>query len=138
MELADSLKVNVRLSEVVYSNGNKTFSPDITVYRNKRHDRGLTYSYGHSMFRPRNEIRSHSAQPLQNTFSTGQLEGYDSLVYPPAPLRLLGLMRYWSAIQYFCPNKDLIVKNWDSVLYEYVPKFYRQKIRSITYLQLRD
>jgi len=56
-----------------------------------------------------------------------KVEGYDSLIYPPPSLRLLGLMRYWSAINYFCPNNDRITKNWDNVLYEYVPKFIQAK-----------
>ena len=42
-------------------------------------------------------------------------------------------MRYWSAIDYFCPNKDRIIKNWDSVLYEYVPQLLSAK-DSLEYL----
>jgi C-terminal processing protease CtpA/Prc len=133
MELTDSMTVKIRLSEVVYSNGNKSFSPDITIYRNSLITEDSLIHTAIQCLGSKNEIRSTSAVQLQNTFSTGHVEGYDSLAYPPASLRLLGLMRYWSAIQYFCANKDLIVKNWDSVLYEYVPKFLRTK-DSLDYL----
>ena len=127
MQLSDSVTVNVRLSEVLYSNGNKTFSPDEIVYRNNSNNDDSLLHAAIQLLNSNNEVRPQTVQQLQNVFTTGDVEGYDSLKYPPAPLRLLGLMRYWSAIQYFCPNKDMISKNWDSVLYEYVPKFLEAK-----------
>lgn len=42
--------------------------------------------------------------------------------YPDAGYRLLALYRYWNIIQYFCPNRHLIGKDWKSVLAEYIPK----------------
>ncbi len=36
--------------------------------------------------------------------------------------RLLALFRYWNMIAYFFPHKQLIDKNWDDVLKEYIPK----------------
>jgi carboxyl-terminal processing protease len=35
--------------------------------------------------------------------------------------RLLSLFRYWNIIQYFSPNKSIIGRSWNEVLYEYVP-----------------
>jgi C-terminal processing protease CtpA/Prc len=122
MILSDSVNVNIRLSEVIYSNGNKTFSPDVVIHRNKLKTEDSLIHTAIRLFKLKTEIKSPSALQLQNTFVTGKVEGYDSLAYPSASLRLLGLMRYWSAIEYFCANKDRITKNWDSVLYEYVPK----------------
>lgn len=134
MMLADSLKVNVRLSEVIYPNGNKTFSPDAIIYRNGLRTEDSIIHTAIRFIKSNNEIKTpSSSQQMQNTFVKGKVEGYDSLAYPSAPLRLLGLMRYWSAIQYFCPNKDRITKNWDSVLYEYVPKLLQAK-DSIEYM----
>jgi len=122
MILSDSVNVNIRLSEVIYSNGNKTFSPDVVIHRNKLKTEDSLIHTAIRLFKLKTEIKPPSALQLQNTFVTGKVEGYDSLAYPPVPLRLLGLMRYWSTIEYFCANKDRITKNWDSVLYEYVPK----------------
>lgn len=42
--------------------------------------------------------------------------------YEDENFRLLGLFRYWNIIQYFSPNKYVIGRNWNEVLYEYVPK----------------
>ncbi|MDP4221470.1 MAG: S41 family peptidase [Bacteroidota bacterium] len=41
--------------------------------------------------------------------------------YPDEPLRALAASRFWNAINYFAPNKDLIGFPWDSALFRYVP-----------------
>ncbi len=127
MILADSLKVNVRLSKAIYANGNKNFSPDTIIYHTSSKTEGAIISTAIHFLKNNWKEKVSAAQTLQNIFATPKVEGYDSLAYPPAALRLLGLLRYWSAIEYFCPNKDRITKNWDSVLYEYVPKLLNAK-----------
>lgn len=126
MQLADNLKVSIGTGEAIYRTG-KTFSPDITAHRTGSGHDDLAMSVALKSLQSKTPVTHAPVEPLSNVFATAKVEGYDSLTYPPAPLRLLGLMRYWSAIQYFCPNKDRIVKNWDSVLYEYVPKFLQAK-----------
>ena len=37
--------------------------------------------------------------------------------------RLLGLLRYWNIIEYYYPYKDIINEDWDSVLFDFIPKF---------------
>lgn len=49
--------------------------------------------------------------------------------YPDTGLRILTLYRYWSMINYFCVNKDIIGKDWDDVLPEFLPKFIDAKDR---------
>jgi len=133
MQLADSLVVNVRLSEVIYPNGNKSFSPDRQLYRKQGETEESLVHAAIMSLHSENQTKATGADQLQNSFVSAKTAGYDSLAYPPASLRLLGLMRYWSTINYFCPNKDLIQKNWDSVLYEYVPKLFYAK-DSLEYL----
>lgn len=121
MTLADSVTVAVRVSEAVYPDGRKSFAPDVQASNNVTDDTlihtAVRLLRGNSK-RERVAVVSEPRLPV-NAF----VSGYDSLAYPAASLRLLGLMRYWTAINYFCPNKDKITKNWDSVLYEYVPLF---------------
>jgi C-terminal processing protease CtpA/Prc len=127
MKLTDSITVNIRMTEVLYSSGNKTFSPDALIsYTNAGTNDTLIHTAVH-LLKTGKEFKKVLGVQSQNLFVSKKVRDYDSLVYPTAPLRLLGLMRYWSAINYFCPNKDLITKNWDSVLYEYVPKFLNAK-----------
>jgi C-terminal processing protease CtpA/Prc len=123
MELADHMKVSIRLSEVLYSNGEKSFVPDSSI----THNEDLLLSVAIKLVKAGSTLKSPIQRTVQNVFVSNKVAGYYNLTYPPAPLRLLGLMRFWSAINYFCPNKDRITKNWDSVLYEYVPKFLNAK-----------
>lgn len=45
------------------------------------------------------------------------------LYFVPVGERLLGLYNYWNAIHYFHPSRNLIDRDWNSVLYEYIPAF---------------
>ncbi len=36
--------------------------------------------------------------------------------------RILSLFKYWNMIEYYFPYKNLLDKNWDSILQEYIPK----------------
>lgn len=54
-------------------------------------------------------------------------ETYDNIDFSDVGYRILCLYRYWNMIEYFYPNKHLIDKNWDSVLYEFIPKFIKVK-----------
>jgi C-terminal processing protease CtpA/Prc len=54
-------------------------------------------------------------------------ESYKNMSFSDPGYRLLSLYRYWNMIEYFYPNKHLIDKNWDSVLYEFIPKFIKAK-----------
>ncbi len=48
---------------------------------------------------------------------------YYTMAYPDPGYRLLCLYRYWNMIQYFYPYKHLIGKDWNDVLFEYIPRF---------------
>lgn len=48
---------------------------------------------------------------------------YLSNPYPDAGVRLLSLYRYWNIIQYFCPNRHLVGKDWNGTLSEFIPRF---------------
>ncbi|WP_316801948.1 S41 family peptidase [Pedobacter nototheniae] len=47
---------------------------------------------------------------------------YPKMKYPDAAYRLLALYRYWSIIQYFSPNRNLIKENWNKVLPAFIPQ----------------
>lgn len=52
--------------------------------------------------------------------------------YHNEKLQILALFRYWNMIEYFYPYKNLIGRNWDSVLVEYIPKV-RSTNNSLSY-----
>lgn len=53
---------------------------------------------------------------------------YKNLSFPNKEYQMLTLFRYWNAIEYFYPYKDLIDKSWSDILSDYLPKFYTCKI----------
>jgi C-terminal processing protease CtpA/Prc len=52
---------------------------------------------------------------------------YADMAYPDQGFRLLALYRYWNMIQYYFPYKDVIDKDWNEVLIEYIPRFLNAK-----------
>lgn len=54
---------------------------------------------------------------------------YSDIDYPDDGFRLLSLFRYWNIIHYFSPYKDIIKKDWDNILVEYIPIFLNAKNR---------
>jgi C-terminal processing protease CtpA/Prc len=55
--------------------------------------------------------------------SSGMDDAYPDMAYPSYEYRMLALFRYWNAIAYFFPYKDLIGGDWNDVLAKYIPRF---------------
>jgi hypothetical protein len=53
-----------------------------------------------------------------------QDDGYFEFPRPDAPMRLLGLFRYWNIIDSYFPYKNLISQPWHEVLREFIPRVY--------------
>jgi carboxyl-terminal processing protease len=75
-------------------------------------------------FRPQNNYYVGEAWDGGNpTFSTdAQFYEWGVDLYPSEEYRLLALFRYWNIINYFYPYKYIIDQNWDSILFEFIPK----------------
>lgn len=126
MELADSLTVNLRLFETLYQDGSSRFKPDTIVHRFSMPDEDALIAAALQQLKTKLH-KSTTNNAVQNLFVSARVNAYDSLSYPSPALRLMGLARYWSIINYFCPNKDMFKKHWIDVLYEYVPLFLKAK-----------
>lgn len=50
-------------------------------------------------------------------------KAYPDLKTPDASYRLLALYRYWNAVNYFFPYRDVIEQDWNLVLKEMIPVF---------------
>tara|TARA_B110000902_G_scaffold255037_1_gene319843 strand:+ start:214 stop:1956 length:1743 start_codon:yes stop_codon:yes gene_type:complete len=71
---------------------------------------------------------SYGDQHYVKTTITGNLEFTNEKEYSEesilnSEIRILGLFRYWNVINYFYPYKYDLDKNWDNILYEYIPRF---------------
>lgn len=64
---------------------------------------------------------------------------YEKLNYPDVGYQLLCLFRYWNAIEYYYPYKNLLDEKWNDVLKAYIPRFmtasnelkYKQTVLSL-------
>ncbi|MFU1859393.1 S41 family peptidase [Sphingobacterium sp. NGMCC 1.201703] len=64
---------------------------------------------------------------------------YKTVPLSDVGFRLLGLFRYWNAIQYFNPNQKLSAQPWDQVLTDFIPQFIGATTKASlegTYLKL--
>jgi C-terminal processing protease CtpA/Prc len=65
---------------------------------------------------------------------------YRAMKFPDAGLQMLGVLRYWNAIEYWFPYRDLIDENWDEVLRDTLPRIvaaadaaaYRAELAALT------
>lgn len=76
-------------------------------------------------------IRNRSKAPMNfekdkihgvglTTFSNEKT--YENMDYSDVNYRLLGLFRYWNAMEYYFPYLDILDENWHDVLTEFIPK----------------
>ena len=47
---------------------------------------------------------------------------YEEMNYGDDAMRFLGLFRYWNAVEFYYPHKDIIDYDWDDVLAEFIPR----------------
>ena len=76
-----------------------------------------------------NEVNNHyyvGSQPSEAPIFKNE-SSYENMTYPDAGFRLLSLMRYWNIIQYYYPYRNLIGKDWEKVLEDYLPQFILSK-----------
>jgi C-terminal processing protease CtpA/Prc len=77
-------------------------------------------------------------QNVGNPDFSGDTDGYDGPAYPDPEHRLLGLFRYWNMVQYFCPNRGLIDRDWGDVLEEFIPRMQRAANQTDYHLALAE
>jgi carboxyl-terminal processing protease len=63
---------------------------------------------------------------------------YEEMLYPTEGYRLLSLFRFWNIIHYFFPYKNIIGRDWNGVLDEFIPKFSAAKDTSDYHLACRE
>ena len=78
----------------------------IKIDLSKREKQNYTISFDPNVGNP--VFRNESPYPTMKWNDTG--------------VQLLALFRYWNMIEYFFPHKNLIEKDWDDVLVEYIPQ----------------
>ncbi len=58
----------------------------------------------------------------KSTTSFANESPYSNMVYPSEDYRLLSLFRFWNAVNYFYPYKQLMDNSWDETLGTFIPR----------------
>jgi len=112
-KMPDSLKFNLDLT---WLNDSTVFTNDLIKqlqYIKQNRNQGKNY------YVQQNKL-------IGNTSYENEKSYLDS-IFPSTELRLLGLSRYWNAVNYFFPYKYRIGRDWNEVLIEMIPKFKDSK-----------
>ncbi|MBX7222095.1 MAG: hypothetical protein K1Y36_19240 [Blastocatellia bacterium] len=120
MTLADNVTVRMRTAEFINQNGSTGFQPDVTVPQASREVivAAAVQSLKSSSARPETGPRL-TVPPVQSLKESA----FPEMAFPAEPYRLLALFRFWNAVHYFFPYKDLTDQPWDTVLTEFIPRF---------------
>lgn len=105
-------------------------SSDSNTCRNKNVVSVSTFHHSlneklNSIWQSRGNISSHYYYKFSNV---GNVIFRNELLYnkedfPNLQLRIVTLFRYWNAIEYFFPYKNIIGENWQNVLRDFIPEF---------------
>jgi hypothetical protein len=50
---------------------------------------------------------------------------YPEMTFNHYGLKILSLFRYWNIVEYYFPYKNLIEEDWDSVLFDFIPRMLK-------------
>ena len=126
IQLPDNIKVRMRTSEQMYSDGSNTFRADTIVATQTSDDAAMKEAL---RVVQENKI-NHKSQPRAQTLISDiddKDKPYAQMEFPAVEYRLLALFRFWNVINYFFPYKGLIGDSWETVLPRFIPKFEANK-----------
>jgi C-terminal processing protease CtpA/Prc len=120
--LADEVTVQVRLSELVFDDGVRPFTPDVVVDGSSSppgKDEALAAARealaSRPPVRPRpTRVPARGITPMDTAMA--------EQLYPSADQRIFAVFRLWAAIDSRAPYRDLIGEDWDDVLRSFIPK----------------
>jgi C-terminal processing protease CtpA/Prc len=121
IELGHDVELTISTAEWVDPRGTVGFFPDEVVATGQvpsAVQRAMTWNN-----RPSDATQPSASQAPSN----GKDNAYPEMAFPAYEYRLLALFRYWNAINYFFPYKDLIGGDWSTVLPSYIPRFEAAK-----------
>jgi C-terminal processing protease CtpA/Prc len=123
--LPDSLRVSIRLTELIRAGGPLTSLADTVVpaaasASGASNDPGLAAAMA-PIPRPGPMRREASAWPGA-AVPARPADTAAAAAYPALPYRLMAAFRIWAVGQYFFPYRDLMHERWDRVLTDAIPR----------------
>jgi hypothetical protein len=125
VQLPDDVNVEVRLTEIVRSDGTEGVHPDLvipfttdtTLLDCPPVRTAIDIINGHREVPP---VVGNLLSPVVPRFYE---KTYGDMPAPKLEYRLLALFRFWNEIKYFSPHLDRVGDSWESVLRELIPVF---------------
>ena len=127
VHLADDVRAQIRLGELVYKDGTGGFSPNLKISpSNLTGEQNPAFQAALQLaktgkFAPPNRTR------LSERTSPTRDKNYEDMQYPPLEYRVLAAFRLWAVIDYFFPYKEFIGEDWDAVLRSFVTRLEQSK-----------
>lgn len=119
LNLADGLNARVRTSSYVFGDSRSTmFQPDEFFSGDNSEFEIIDGSHN---YHARRIAATRAPTPVIATLRSER--SYATMTNPSSEYRLLSLFRLWNVVEYFYPYKDLLDKDWQSVLEEFIPIF---------------
>jgi hypothetical protein len=116
--LSDSVTVSFRTAELVATDGSLGMTVDTVV---RRAEQEVAVRAAIALLARRGAAGASTVavtpmRPLRDS-------AYASMTYPEVAYRLLALFRFWNAIAYFHPYRELADESWEIMLERYIPRF---------------
>ena len=61
---------------------------------------------------------------------------YDNVRFHDAGYQLLALFRFWNAVEYWYPNRNVVARDWNGVLTEFIPRLTKAKSKEEYQLEM--
>lgn len=126
MNLPDGVTVKMRNAVSLNADGTTGFQADVVAPKSESQDAAMSEALKNikenTLTRPKNK----TVEPFP-TLPDDKDKPYAEMEFPNVEYRLLELFRFWNVINYFYPYKDLIGRDWNDVLPEYIAKFEADK-----------
>lgn len=127
VELADGVRAQFRLGELVYEDGTSGFEPNVTVPASVVKGEQSPALQAAIQLAMTGKFSSPSRAKLSERVVAPQDNTYADMQYPSAEYRVLAAFRAWAVINYFFPYKEFMGEDWNETLRQFIPRMEEAK-----------
>lgn len=138
MDVADGIRLKIRISEVIYEDGTIGKGPDVILGDKISLTRNIDPLLLGAHLMKLAEKPQKKIEQENTVYIRKPQDPYSTIGFPNANYRLLGLFNFWNAVQYFSPNKKLIAMDWENALSYFIPKFVNANTENDYFLSLME
>ena len=120
----------IKENESINNTSKTVIKPNLNWINSNELGKALTVKLLH-IYQNRNRKNNYyySLRPGAKNVEFLNENEYHNISIPDQGFQLLALFKYWNAIEYFFPYKNIMDNNWDNILKDYIPIFLKIKTR---------